>query len=66
LLIILIAFAWSGGCRSHRASDTQGSGVLDALAKPQKGRLMRATSTMRVGELRRGPKWGKGHWGAQV
>lgn len=29
------------------------AGVLDDLAKPQEGRSMRATSTMRVGEVRR-------------
>ena len=29
-------------------------GLLDELAKPQDGRSMRATSTMRVGEVRRG------------
>src|SRR5215470_16362582 len=28
-------------------------GILDDLAKPQEGRSMRATSTMRVGEVRR-------------
>ena len=31
-----------------------GGGSLDDLAKPQEGRSMRATSTMRVGEVRRG------------
>ena len=31
-----------------------GGGPLDDLAKPQEGRSMRATSTMRVGEVRRG------------
>ena len=31
------------------------TGTLDNLAKPQSGRSMRATSTMRVGEVRRGP-----------
>src|SRR5882724_6175607 len=30
------------------------AGVLDDLAKPQDGRSMRATSTMRMGEVRRG------------
>src|SRR5664279_776624 len=30
------------------------AGLLDDLAKPQQGRSMRATSTMRVGEVRRG------------
>ena len=29
------------------------AGLLDDLAKPQEGRSMRATSTMRVGEVRR-------------
>jgi hypothetical protein len=42
------------GCRDDDA-DRTGGGVLDALARPQQGRSMRATSTMRVGELRRGP-----------
>ena len=32
---------------------TVGAGVLDDLAKPQEGRSMRSTSTMRVGEVRR-------------
>jgi len=32
------------------------AGILDDLAKPQDGRSMRATSTMRVGEVRRGPE----------
>ncbi len=31
------------------------AGVMDDLAKPQPGRSMRATSTMRIGEERRGP-----------
>src|SRR5262245_509713 len=30
------------------------AGVLDDLAKPHEGRSMRSTSTMRVGEVRRG------------
>src|ERR1039458_2455830 len=30
------------------------AGLMDDLAKPQEGRSMRATSTMRVGEVRRG------------
>jgi hypothetical protein len=30
------------------------AGILDDLAKPQEGRSMRTTSTMRVGEVRRG------------
>jgi hypothetical protein len=32
-----------------------GGSFLEGLAKPQEGRSMRATSTMRVGEIRRGP-----------
>ncbi len=31
------------------------AGVMDDLARPQSGRSMRATSTMRIGEVRRGP-----------
>ena len=52
---ILICFFWSGGCRSDRADGSPSGGVLDSLAKPQKGRSMRATSAMRKGEIRRGP-----------
>ena len=33
---------------------TAAAGELEALAQPQEGRSMRATSTMRVGEVRRG------------
>jgi hypothetical protein len=36
------------------ASLAWADGELDGLAKPQEGRSMRATSTMRVGEVRRG------------
>lgn len=43
------------GCRDDDEGATTGAGVLDGLARPQQGRSMRATSTMRVGELRRGP-----------
>jgi hypothetical protein len=53
--LILVALIWSGGCRSDRSADLAAGGVLDGLAQPQKGRSMRATSAMRVGELRRGP-----------
>jgi len=38
------------------ASSARADGGLDDLAKPQEGRSMRATSTMRVGEVRRGGK----------
>lgn len=40
------------GCGSN---DPGSVGVLEGLARPQHGRSMRATSTMRVGEIRRGP-----------
>ena len=43
------------GCRDDGAAEGTGEGVLDGLARPLQGRSMRATSTMRVGELRRGP-----------
>jgi hypothetical protein len=58
---ILAAFAalagllWSAGCRSGQEAKEGTGGVLEGLARPQHGRSMRATSTMRVGELRRGP-----------
>jgi hypothetical protein len=42
------------GCRDDGAAEGTGEGVLDGLARPLQGRSMRATSTMRVGELRRG------------
>jgi hypothetical protein len=38
----------------HRASLCPAQDALENLAKPQEGRSMRATSTMRVGEVRRG------------
>jgi hypothetical protein len=44
------------GCRGSRSDDAGSGGVLESLARPQQGRSMRATSTMRVGELRRGPE----------
>jgi hypothetical protein len=54
--VILTALFWSWGCRSDSSSDDISDGsILASLAKPQKGRSMRATSAMRVGELRRGP-----------
>jgi hypothetical protein len=53
--VILVFFVWSLGCRSEGAADPADGGLLAGLAGPQTGRSMRATSTMRVGELRRGP-----------
>ncbi len=53
--VILIVLVWSLGCRSEGAADHADGGLLAGLARPQTGRSMRATSTMRVGELRRGP-----------
>jgi hypothetical protein len=52
--ITLLCLAGAFGCRGDR-EPARGGGVLESLAGPQKGRSMRATSTMRVGELRRGP-----------
>ena len=51
----IAGLVFSVGCGSDRTADTESGGVLASLAKPQKGRSMRATSAMRVGELRRGP-----------
>jgi hypothetical protein len=53
--IILAGLLWSWGCRDDGSDDPAGGGILGSLARPQTGRSMRATSTMRVGELRRGP-----------
>ncbi|MBN2409422.1 MAG: DUF2961 domain-containing protein, partial [Candidatus Aminicenantes bacterium] len=47
---------WLLGCRGERAPESSPGGVLESLARPQQGRSMRATSAMRVGELRRGPE----------
>ncbi len=53
--MILASLFLAGSCRDDGAAGPAGGGLLDSLARPQKGRSMRATSTMRVGELRRGP-----------
>ncbi len=55
VVMILVCLLWSEGCRTDHAADTESGGVLASLAKPQKGRSMRATSAMREGEIRRGP-----------
>ncbi len=54
-LSLFVVLVFLAGCRDDDVSEAAGGGVLDALARPQPGRSMRATSTMRVGELRRGP-----------
>ena len=53
-MLALAGFVWSYGCRNDHAAGPEGGGLLDSLARPLKGRSMRATSTMRLGELRRG------------
>jgi hypothetical protein len=55
LAIVLAGLLFASACGDDDASEQGGGGVLDALARPQQGRSMRATSTMRVGEVRRGP-----------
>ena len=55
-VLIVAGCVFLAGCRDDDESATTGAGVLDGLARPQQGRSMRATSTMRVGELRRGPE----------
>lgn len=52
VLMTLTAVIGSGGCSSTESGSL---GVLDGLARGQHGRSMRATSAMRVGEIRRGP-----------
>lgn len=54
--IILGGLFWSAACGTGADSDPAAGGTLDALARPQRGRSMRATSAMRVGEVRRGPE----------
>jgi hypothetical protein len=53
--IIFCGLILSFGCRDEGAAVPADDGLLAGLARPQTGRSMRATSTMRVGELRRGP-----------
>ncbi len=53
-LLALSLILWSG-CGDVRTNNPPSGGSLDALAAPIEGRSMRATSAMRVGELRRGP-----------
>jgi hypothetical protein len=58
LMVVALALAGSAGNGSPRDAAYIGAGggsFLEDLARPQEGRSMRATSTMRVGELRRGP-----------
>jgi len=45
----------AGAAGLAAASSAPDGAVLGDLARPQEGRSMRATSTMRVGEIRRGP-----------
>lgn len=52
IIVFLIGFL---GCRSDGSKDPSSGGIMDSLARTQNGRSMRATSAMRVGELRRGP-----------
>ncbi len=54
-VLILIALVVMPACSDREADEYGGGGFLGDLAKPQDGRAMRATSAMRVGELRRGP-----------
>ena len=55
LPILLLGLLCFGGCRDEGDDEAAGGGVLDSLTRLQEGRSMRATSAMRVGELRRGP-----------
>jgi hypothetical protein len=56
-IFIAAAVSLTWCCRSQdNNSGGPGGSLFEDLAGPQKGRSMRATSTMRVGELRRGPE----------
>ena len=55
--IAMAALLCLWGCSGKSSAPAPGSGgLLDSLARPQSGRSMRATSAMRVGEIRRGPE----------
>ncbi|MCJ7565393.1 MAG: DUF2961 domain-containing protein [Candidatus Aminicenantes bacterium] len=54
-LLILMGLAWNCSPGNGGSGGPGSGGFLDDLARPQNGRSMRATSTMRVGEIRRGP-----------
>ena len=54
--MMLASLFLAGGCRDDGAAGPASGGVLEGLARPHHGRSMRATSTMRLGELRRGPE----------
>jgi len=53
-VLTLIVLSSTLACRSDRGEDI-GGGFLGDLTRSFEGRSMRATSAMRVGELRRGP-----------
>ncbi|MBM3312893.1 MAG: DUF2961 domain-containing protein, partial [Candidatus Aminicenantes bacterium] len=53
-LVVGLVFG-AASCREDDAAELGGGGFLGDLARPVEGRAMRATSAMRVGELRRGP-----------
>jgi hypothetical protein len=55
-VLVIFVLTWTSSCRDDRSDDPGSGGFLGDLAKPQEGRSMRATSAMRVGELRRGPE----------
>lgn len=54
-VLVLFGLARTVGCRDDRAEDIGGAGSLGDLTRPIDGRAMRATSAMRIGDLRRGP-----------
>ncbi len=58
LALAALAFfvlAGTTGCRGDNSGAPAGGGSLGDLTRPAEGRAMRATSAMRLGELRRGP-----------
>ena len=56
-LAVLAVFAliWTTGCQGDNSGAPAGGGSLGDLTRPAEGKAMRATSAMRLGELRRGP-----------
>jgi hypothetical protein len=46
---------WTTGCQGGNSGAPAGGGFLGDLTRPPEGRAMRATTAMRMGDIRRGP-----------
>lgn len=54
-VLALFALVWMTGCQGDHSGPPASGGFLGDLTRPPEGRAMRATSAMRMGEIRRGP-----------